>query len=420
MSRKTCDICTETRAISRFITCPYCDDSACVECRKRVGLGSVNPLACLQPECKKQFSEDFNYANFPKSWMDGEYRVHQQTIMTSKEFSLLTQTQPHLERILESEAARKEMNDVRWEMEKLKARYEALRIKVYNLENKPIEQRNVTIVCACPVAGCRGFVSSRHKCGVCETSVCDKCQNIKNDDHECKEDERKSVEEMEKTCRNCPNCTARIFKTEGCDQMWCTQCHVAFNWRTGKIEKGVIHNPEYFKYMRENGGGVPRNPNEARCGGMPPVRHLGDRRIALSQIPVIEKYGRKYKSGGVLIADIYQKISHIQQVVLPSLPTAIDNETNLDLRIKYMRNEIDKEKFTQMIYRRQKDRKKKIEYRDVLDMYCSVAQDLFYRLFEKYDVPLFLAEEARVAAFALESVERLNKKYNSKMQVLVM
>ena len=420
MSRKTCDICAETRAISKFITCPYCDDSVCVECRKQVGLGSVNPLACLQPACKKQFSDDFNYNNFPKSWMDGEYRVHQQNIMTGKELSLLTHTQPHLERILESEAARKEMNDVRWELEKLKARYEAIRIKVYNLENRPVEQRSVSIVCACPVVGCRGFVSNRNKCGVCDVSVCGKCQNVKNDEHQCKEDELKSVEEMEKTCRNCPNCTARIFKTEGCDQMWCTQCHVAFNWRTGKIEKGVIHNPEYFKYIRENGGVVPRNPNEVQCGGMPAVRNLGDRRIALSQIPVIEKYGRRYKSGGVLIADIYQKVSHFQQVVLPSLPTAVDNETNLDLRIKYMRKEIDKEKFTQMIYRRHKDRKKKIEYRDVLEMYCSVTQDLFYRLFENYDVPRFLAEEERVATFAMESIERLNKKYNSKMQVLVM
>jgi len=157
-----------------------------------------------------------------------------------------------------------------------------------------------------------------------------------------------------------------------------------------------------------------------QCGGMPAVRNLGDRRIALSQIPVIEKYGRRYKSGGVLIADIYQKVSHFQQVILPSLPTAVDNETNLDLRIKYMRKEIDKEKFTQMIYRRHKDRKKKIEYRDVLEMYCSVTQDLFYRLFENYDVPRFLAEEERVATFAMESIERLNKKYNSKMQVLVM
>ena len=419
MSRKTCNICTETRAISRFITCPYCDDAVCVECHKRTGVSSVNPLACLQLDCKKQFSDDFNRENFPKSWLDGEFRVHQETIMTSKEFSLLPQTQPHLDRIKETEAARKEMDEVRWEIEKLKARYEGLRIKTYNLENRPVEQRNVTVVCSCPVNGCRGFVSSGHKCGVCEIAVCSKCHSINSDGHECKPDMVASVEEMKKSCRNCPNCMARIFKTEGCDQMWCTQCHVAFNWRTGRIEKGIVHNPEYFKYIRENGGVMPRNPHEVRCGGMPAVRNLGDRRIALSQIPVTAKYGRRYKSGGVLIADIFQKVTHIQQMILPSLPTAIDNETNLDLRIKYMRGEINKEKFTQMVYRRYKDRKKKIEYRDALDMYCGVTQDLFHRLFEQYDVPSFLAEEARVASFAKESIDRLNKKYNSKMHVLV-
>ena len=42
-----------------------------------------------------------------------------------------------------------------------------------------------------------------------------------------------------------------ISKIDGCNQMWCTQCHVAFDWKTGAIQNSV-HNPHYFEWLRKN------------------------------------------------------------------------------------------------------------------------------------------------------------------------
>jgi hypothetical protein len=47
--------------------------------------------------------------------------------------------------------------------------------------------------------------------------------------------------------------------------MWCIECKTAFSWSKGTVEKGVIHNPHYYQWMRQNGG-VPRNPNEHNEG----------------------------------------------------------------------------------------------------------------------------------------------------------
>ena len=51
---------------------------------------------------------------------------------------------------------------------------------------------------------------------------------------------------------------------KNCDQMWCTQCHTAFSWKTGKIET-TIHNPHFYEWQRQNGT-VVRNPNDIECG----------------------------------------------------------------------------------------------------------------------------------------------------------
>jgi hypothetical protein len=47
--------------------------------------------------------------------------------------------------------------------------------------------------------------------------------------------------------------------------MYCISCHTSFSWKTLKIDTGEIHNPEYFRFLRENNMHIPRNPNGDDC-----------------------------------------------------------------------------------------------------------------------------------------------------------
>lgn len=421
MSKQECAICVNTVAVSKIVKCPYCEFDACIECYKYVMLDSINPPACMNVECKKQFSDDFVYSTFPKTWLEKTYRAHVTKTLVEKEKALLPETQPHVERILLIENMKAEVDELSDIIQKMldKRRDLLLNLRILERGEEKVEDTGdkKLVMCACSNEECRGYVYSDGKCGICESIVCKDCHRIKKDEHECKPDDVASVKELSKSTRKCPNCMVSIFKTEGCDQMWCTKCNTAFNWKTGKVEKGIVHNPHYFEYLRQNGG-VPRNPHEVQCGGMPDVRNLNNARLSIA-IPTTVRYKVQHKSARDLVTAIYRNTQHIRHYVMPRLPTVIDNSSNLDLRIKYLRNKLTDEKFASSIYLKEKDRKKKLEYRGVLDTYCNVSQDLFTKLFTDFKVTEFLDAEYRVATFVAESIERINKKYKSKLSIEV-
>jgi hypothetical protein len=72
----------------------------------------------------------------------------------------------------------------------------------------------------CPNGDCRGFLSTQHKCGVCEIWACAECREVKGDSqnspHECKKEILETVKTLEKDTKSCPTCSALIFKINGC------------------------------------------------------------------------------------------------------------------------------------------------------------------------------------------------------------
>jgi len=128
-------------------------------------------------------------------------------------------------------------------------------------EHDPIS--NTKNIChPCSKEGCVGLVfedkkknkNNPRKCVVCSSIHCSKCGVVKKEDnHECKEEDRLTYEEINKNSKPCPDCGARIHKSSGCSQMYCVLCKTVFDYNTGKKEdksKGFIHNPHYLDEVR--------------------------------------------------------------------------------------------------------------------------------------------------------------------------
>jgi ribosomal protein S27AE len=263
---------------------------------------------------------------------------------------------------------------------------------INRLHGGQVEHERRQFVRACPAADCRGFLSSAWKCGMCDNWSCPDCHEVKGKDkdapHTCDPNSVETAKLLAKDSRNCPKCASMIFKIDGCDQMYCTQCHTAFSWRTGRVETGTIHNPHYYEYHRQRGT-LQRNPGDVPCGGFPEwhfVARLCPRTHAFH-----------YR-----IAAAHRTYAHCQWAVMPRYTTG--NQDNRDLRIKFMIGDINEDEFKKKIQQREKARLRKGEIRQVLEMYTTVLGDLFQA---------YVSNSS--ASELVESLDELRNHFNATM-----
>lgn len=284
-----CMICCETytRAARKRVACPHCDTACCSACFAKYLLGLTAEAHCMNGECKRAFDGEFLAMHLPRTWLLTKYKAHRERVLLDREMAMLPASQEILanyrhsktiEQDIEALDARRrelqrEIQGVLNQILPLRAELDALQRSNYTRRGGPepaTERRQ--FVRACPVDGCRGFLSTAWKCGTCETWVCKDCGEPKIDreeHHECDPAVAASHALLQRDSRPCPQCAAMIFKIDGCDQasgsrgvafgfrirgllwptesvsppqMFCTQCAVAFSWRTGAIvTNGVIH-----------------------------------------------------------------------------------------------------------------------------------------------------------------------------------
>jgi len=159
-----------------------------------------------------------------------------------------------------------------------------------------------------------------------------------------------------------------------CDQMFCTMCHTAFSWRTGRIETH-IHNPHYYELMRRMGGNLQRNHNEVICGRE--INHTFMRTVMNEM-----NANRIPKNKIDYIVNICRVVTHNRYDVLPRYQ--VDHVLNhQDLRVAYLRKYIDEDEFKIRLQRMEKKTNVKREIYDILNVVQNAVTDILYRFHDK-------------------------------------
>lgn len=271
---KECNICLLkfTKAKRKEVKCSFCDGQpSCSECVQQYLLGSTKKPHCHYPGCKKEWSMDFMYSNFNKSFINGKYKKHLQLIALDREKSKFSESMIAAEKEKQIEKLKKELKSINEEYNKIKRKKQTLRRELFYIESGRSEKKEVEYqyVMKCINDDCNGMIENKnYKCGVCDVKICSKCRTIKEENHKCNEDDVESVKLIKKESRACPTCLTPIHKIEGCNQIWCVKCHTSFDYKTGEINTGVVHNPHYFEFIQNNGTGALRTQGDVPCGGL--------------------------------------------------------------------------------------------------------------------------------------------------------
>lgn len=421
------------KTMRKEIDCLACGFRTCTICVKKYIMDTLETLECQCMNCNSLWNMDFLYKILPKSFVEQKIRPRRSNILFQQEISkipevieeaevekvyrtlskeikeLKTEKVEEIRQYLKSTSLANTINNITSEEKfinnlpkvvttliqnekdskgmishlgfiDLCGHLKILDSKLDNIfywrfernrhNNK--KKSDTVFLKPCQINGCKGILNSKWHCGLCDTHVCSKCHIPKNRDdeeHVCKEDDIATADMIAKECRGCPGCNIRVYKIDGCDQMWCTQCHTTFSWKTGKQLDGKIHNPHFLQWLRTNGndGNIQRDPEDVVCGGMP---HYVD----------IYKKLRLYSD------EFYNQVTTVYRFCVELRQNIPDMHMKREQLMDFRKFRIDyivdptqftEKQFMSIIKRRDKSSQKLYEKALLHDTYCTLIEEEF-------------------------------------------
>ena len=432
-NEKNCFVCCEKYDSKgkHKVKCnnPSCHFEACKTCVRQYLSSSVNGLHCMQ--CKNAWDPVFGVLNLNRSWLQDDYKRHRKEVLFQSEQSKFAETMPDVEKYHQIQTFRQLQDE---NNEKIKLLY--LQINKLNNDNTRIgneiyrinhgkdrTQERRKFIMPCQKEDCSGFMCSSYKCGLCEEYCCSQCLEMlgkdKDIEHKCDEDRVKTAELIKSTTRPCPKCGERIHKINGCDQMWCIACKTAFSWNTGKIQDGVIHNPHYFQYMRENGGILPRQPGDNPCGEIVRILFMIFQCISkriydgkqvkifrdenmMNSIMTKSKDEVEWKSNEYIgyhdntnqIMSLLRLFRHVEMVEIPNIQNKMNRcNSTVDDRVNYLVNKISKDEFQKIITLKDENRQMYVDILHIYDLIRTVGIETVHKLLAIIDNDIHISAE---------------------------
>ncbi len=250
-----CPVCREayTRCQRKRVECGVCDMAVCSSCLQTYLLTLQGDAQCMH--CRRVLDGEFLATHLGKTWLLSRYKEHRERVLLDREMSLLPESQHILANYrraedlklivaaLENErrALKEQLDDTVRQLALHRLDLDALRRNNY-VDTTATTRDRRQFVRACPVAECRGFLSTAWKCGTCDARVCRHCGEPKergeasddeedyeatdeNDNarangdarrHVCDPDVKASHAMLQRDSRPCPQCASMIYKIDGC------------------------------------------------------------------------------------------------------------------------------------------------------------------------------------------------------------
>lgn len=411
-----CIVCCNDMTIKSIFNCNSCKQSCCKDCLKNYILESGLNVKCMHLSCKciidiysivelDDFDVKSHYSNLlfhkeQSKLIDSESAAISYMIAFDKRSKLPFHP-------ISGEYTGRTKNQTTMEYWHILNYHIGTCINEYGIgyenydwentkENKVVINRSFK----CPNSYCNGRVMNS-KCISCYINVCIDCHEIcNNSNHICNPDTIASIQFLDKDSKPCPVCSSLIFKIEGCDQMFCTQCHTTFSWLTSRIETGFRHNPHYLDWIRER---RLENPNMiTQLENIEPIpnticnEYISYENLRKCFHPLVWETSFEIRNKLSKIDNIYNDlpseyhyclaIRNIHSKIL-MIRSTIGNHMNIpepnnhDLRVQFINSELDDIKFKNELYKRHIEYTKSRIIFDIYEFVFHSAGDIFSNLY---------------------------------------
>tara|TARA_B100000795_G_scaffold269545_2_gene259261 strand:+ start:7169 stop:8806 length:1638 start_codon:yes stop_codon:yes gene_type:complete len=376
------------------------------------------------PSCAHGWSPDFCDKKFTKKFMKTIYKQSRMDLLFNAEKIKFADTMVDTNNMIKSETYIEKIKTSNDELAALKKIYqrklqkkkaEILELKEIKEELKKPNYKKSGFTTKCPKQNCEGFLNINYNCVLCNSHTCKDCMEIMSGEHKCDPDTVETCKFIHKESKQCPGCSESISKINGCDQMWCTTCHITFDWNTGKIDYGNNHNPHFIDWKRNSGITILRQPGEILCGGLPDGQTIWDM-FSISNIAHTKWIKENKKHNKILCFDKIPLIKHKNSLYYCNFPIfkntrnqmrffhwynklrenvdffrrrVLDyyrQECNKDdvtreLRIKYIRKQIDEKNFKKQLFALTKKKEKNLEILHVFELCYIVTVEQYNEIY---------------------------------------
>ena len=417
-----CPICADAynKSTRAKVTCPWegCHHACCKSCVRTYLTSTTKDPCCMN--CSKPLDMTWIVDNLNRSFYNGDYKEHRSNLLLDRTMAQMAEAMPEVERRTQIQKQKDAVKAAQEAAREAAAAARQAAHDLWKLENKQTPAEARKFIMGCPRDGCRGFLSTQYKCGLCGYHTCKDCLKCKGhsaeeiEAHVCNPDDIATANLIRSTCKPCPSCGERISKIEGCDQMWCTSCKTAFSWRTGRVDTGVVHNPHFFQFQRNNANG----------GGGAPDHQVGLNQCNQEQLPYWYTFNRSVirkitaRKEADQIKNLYRTIGHIRGAEVIPLRQRIRNLTdNQGFRVRYLLSEISKEEMAKKLFSNDKLRRRLVESLNVMELLENVGREAILSLHNSPDQDLtILAWEAvkqmtELITYCNEQFDKISKVY---------
>lgn len=230
------------------------------------------------------------------------------------------------------------------------------------------------IVYKCQKIGCKGFVMSDWYCGMCNNVYCKMCYNVYDIDHICNSQDIDTINVIMSTSKSCPSCGIMIHKLDGCSQIWCTNCKTTFDYDTGLIDTGIIHNPHYYQWFRENIHDTDKMSDDNSD-------RLIDNRQLIRHIMVAFGNDTEESMKLLRITRLIMHIYHLIETI--HIPDTKNIKYNMRERINYMMDKITENDFKRKLLKKEKALKYNMNMKEIYETCLVIMNDISHKLLRK-------------------------------------